>query len=411
MRVGYFINQYPAATHTFIRREIHAMEALGVSTFRYALRPGEHRSVDPEDETEEKLTKHILKAGVGKILRCFILMMLTRPASSSRAIREALQIGWRSDRGILRHLMYVVEASVLASWCRRDAIQHVHAHFGTNSATIALLAMHFSGIPYSFTVHGPEEFEKAELLSLDRKLNRAVFAVCVSSFGRSQLMRWCPASYWNKIAVVHCGVDNIFLDNFAPPPSIAPRFVCVGRLDAPKGQAILVEAARRLHESGISFEIVLVGDGPSRKHIEDAVRRAGLQDLIHLIGWASGARVKEEMLAARALVLPSFAEGLPVVIMEAMALARPVISTYVAGIPELVKNEKTGWLVPASDDIALADAMRAALEAPFVQLAAMGVAGRDLVRESYDSVKEAGKLKGLFAATIQAGGAPGAATT
>src|ERR1700674_1193768 len=145
MRVGYFINQYPAVTHSFIRREIRAMEALGVVTFRYALRLGAHKSVDPEDELEAKLTRHVLRAGIGEIARCCAISMLTRPAAWGRALREAVEIGWRSDRGILRHLIYVAEAAVLASWCLRDRVEHVHAHFGTNSAAIAMLARHFSG--------------------------------------------------------------------------------------------------------------------------------------------------------------------------------------------------------------------------------------------------------------------------
>ena len=215
---------------------------------------------------------------------------------------------------------------------------------------------------YSFTCHGPEEFEKAELLSLDVKLARAAFAVCISYFGRSQLMRWTPIHQWQKIAIVRCGVDPLFFNSPVLPSPVAPRLVCVGRLDAAKGQLLLIKAARRLLDAGVALEIVIVGDGPSRSHIQDAILCNGLQDTVRLIGWASGARVREEISAARALVLPSFAEGLPVVIMEAMALGRPVISTYVAGIPELIEFGKNGWLVPAGDDIALGEAMRSALE-------------------------------------------------
>jgi glycosyltransferase involved in cell wall biosynthesis len=292
--------------------------------------------------------------------------------------------------------MYVVEAAVLASWCRRDSVEHVHAHFGTNSATIAMLASRFSRIPFSFTAHGADEFEKAQLLSLDVKVERAAFAVCVSSFGRSQLMRWSRPDQWRKIEVVHCGVDRLFLDDPMQLPPSVPRLVCVGRLDAWKGQIVLLGAARRLRDEGIPYEIVLVGDGPFRKHVEDAVRAAGLENSITITGWASGARVKKEILAARALILPSFYEGLPVVIMEAMALGRPVISTYVGGIPELVEPGKTGWLVPAGDEIALAEAMRVALQATADQLATLGAAGRLRVIERHDSVKEAAKLKRLI---------------
>ena len=161
-----------------------------------------------------------------------------------------------------------------------------------------------------------------------------------------------------------------------------------------------MEAAQRLHDLGVPCEIVLVGDGPFRERVENAIRRAGLQNAITVIGWASGERVKAEIMAARALVLPSFSENLPVVIMEAMALGRPVISTYVAGIPELVEPGATGWLAPAGDEIALADAMRGILEAPVGQLANMGAAGRLRVIERHDSAKEAGKLKKLFEESI-----------
>ncbi|MGA7539745.1 MAG: glycosyltransferase family 4 protein [Steroidobacteraceae bacterium] len=408
MRIGYFINQYPAATHTFIRREIRGMEASGAIIFRYALGDGGHnfKSVDPEDEIEAKLTRHILRTGIGEIAWRCAISMLTQPVAWGRALREAIAIGWRSDRGILRHLIYVAEAVVLASWCRRDGIEHVHAHFGTNSAAIAMFARHFSGIPYSFTAHGADEFEKAPLQSLDVKLEHAAFAVCVSSFGKSQLMRWSHPDQWRKIEVVHCGVDHLFLDSTVQRLPAAPRFVCVGRIDAWKGQLILVQAARRLREAGVACEIVLVGDGPFRSRVEEEISLAGLEGVITVLGWVSGPRVKEELLAARALVLPSFYEGLPTVIMEAMALGRPVISTYVGGIPELVENGKTGWLVPAGDEVALSQAMRPALEATVNELETMGNAGRARVAASHDSMKEARKLLTLIERTADPGSAP-----
>jgi colanic acid/amylovoran biosynthesis glycosyltransferase len=407
MRVGYFINQYPAATHTFIRREIRAMEDLGVVTFRYALADGgrDGNSVDPEDALEAKLTRHILRAGLGEIAWRCAFSMLTRPIAWGRALREAIEIGWRSDRGVLRHLMYVAEAAVLASWCLRDGVEHVHAHFGTNSTAIAMLARHFSGIPYSFTAHGADEFEKAELQALDVKLERAAFTACVSSFGKSQLMRWSHPDQWRKIEVIHCGVDHLFLDSSVQRLPVAPRLVCVGRIDAWKGQLVLVRAARRLREAGVACEIVLVGDGPFRSRVEKEISLAGLEGAITVLGWVSGPRVKEELLTARALVLPSFYEGLPTVIMEAMALSRPVISTYVGGIPELVEDGKTGWLVPAGDEIALSQAMRAALEATVDQLETMGSAGRARVAESHDSTKEARKLLTLIERTAGTGSA------
>jgi glycosyltransferase involved in cell wall biosynthesis len=395
MRVAYFTNQYPATPHTFIRREIRAMEALGLTVFRYALRSSP-QLVDGEDRLEAKRTRYILKAGPGELLRCFLTTLFKQPAAAIGTLRHAARMGWRSDRGLLRHLAYAAEAVVLADWCRRDAIAHLHTHFGTNPAAVAMLAHELSGIPYSFTAHGSEEFEKAPLLSLDAKLEHAAFAVCVSSFGRSQLMRWSPPEQWSKIAVVRCGVDSGFLEVPVEAPSPTPRFVCVGRLGEHKAQLVLVGAARRLREAGLSCEIVLAGDGPMRPRVEAAIRQFGLEGQISITGWVSGERVKAEILAARALVLPSFSENMPVVIMEAMALGRPVISTYIAGIPELVVHGQTGWLVPSSDEAALAEAMREALTASVGQLAAMGAAGRARIVENHDVLKEAKKLKSLF---------------
>jgi colanic acid/amylovoran biosynthesis glycosyltransferase len=395
MRIAYFTNQYPAVSHTFVRREICAVESLGVTVLRYALRPG-HNLVDPEDQKEKTQTRYILGAGAGELVRSCAAALLTRPLALIRTTVLAIKIGWRSDRGILRHLGYMVEAAVLAQWCRRDAIQHVHAHFGTNSAAIAMLASQLSGIPYSFTAHGPDEFERATLLSLDVKLEHAAFVVCVSQFGRSQYMRWTRPDLWQKIVVVHCGLDRSFFDGQLHPPSAASRFICVGRLSEQKAQVVLVAAVRRLRDEGIHCEVVLAGDGPMRNRLENQIREAGLESQVTITGWLSGDRVKAEILAARALILPSFAENMPVVIMEALALGRPVISTYIAGIPELVKPQESGWLVPAGDEIALAKVIRGVLDSSVERLATMGALGRVHVVEQHDSLKEAIKLKSLF---------------
>jgi glycosyltransferase involved in cell wall biosynthesis len=396
MRVAYFTNQYPAVSHTFIRREIRALESLGVTVIRYALWTSADNLVHSEDQLELKQTRYVLKAGVLEILKSLLAALGARPLATMRMVLTAMRMGWKSDRGLLRHMAFAIEATVLARWSRQDKVGHLHAHFGTNSAAIAMLAGQLSGVPYSFTAHGSEEFEKAILLSIEEKLRRAAFAVCVSSFGRSQFMRWSSPNQWNKIALVHCGLDSKFFDaDVVPPPSI-PRLVCVGRLGEHKAQLILVEAVRRLRDDGVDCEVRLVGDGPMRPQVEAAIKQYGLAQQISVTGWVSGECVKAEMIAARAMVLPSFSENMPVVIMEAMALCRPVVSTYIAGIPELVMPGKTGWLVPSSDDIALAEALREVLSAPVEKLAAMGAAGRAHVAEHHDALKEAGKLKLLF---------------
>ena len=400
MQIAYFTNQYPAVSHTFIRREILALEKLGLAITRYALRPAPEDLVDPVDKTEERKTKLVLRAGAAAIFRCFVVTIFKQPFKLAQVFRLAAKMGWHSDRGILRHFAYAVEATVLASWCRRDGIDHLHAHFGTNPAAVAMFASQLSGIPYSFTAHGSEEFEKAPLLSLDEKLKRSTFAVCVSSFGKSQLMRWSSPDQWKKIEVIHSGVDASFLETPFQTPTSNPRFVCIGRFVSVKAHLILISALSQLRHMGIHCEIILVGDGPLRSLIEGAVRHAQLERQVIFAGWGTGDRVKAEILAARALVLPSFSENMPVVIMEAMALGRPVISTYIAGIPELVQPGQTGWLVPASDQGALAEAMRQGLTASPAALERMGQEARRHVIEHHDSFKEATKLLQLFERSI-----------
>jgi glycosyltransferase involved in cell wall biosynthesis len=291
-----------------------------------------------------------------------------------------------AERPLPVHLIYLAEACRIVLWVRAADVEHLHAHFGTNSAEVAMLVHELGGPRWSFTAHGPEEFDKAPLIGLAEKVRHAAFVVAISSYGRSQLYRHVPPEHWQKVKVVPCGLDPTYHAGLSSPPPAARRLVCVGRLCEQKGQALLVEATRVLAERGASFELVLAGDGEMRETIEAQIANAGLGHRVHITGWISNAEVRNELLAARALVLPSFAEGLPVVIMEAMALRRPVISTYVAAIPELVLSGECGWLVPAGDVEALAVAMEACLDAPVDVLARMGEAAhtRVLARHNVD---------------------------
>jgi glycosyltransferase involved in cell wall biosynthesis len=262
------------------------------------------------------------------------------------------------------------------------------------------------GQSWSFTVHGPEEFDRAAAIGLAKKIRRADFIVAVSSYGRSQLYRFAATADWPKIHVVHCGLDQSYFAVAAPPFPKEPRFVCVGRLCEQKGQLILVEAAHRLAANGTIFELVFAGDGELRDEIEASIARYKLRDRIRITGWIDGERVQQEIIAARALVLPSFAEGLPIALMEAMALRRPVISTFVAGIPELVMPGKHGWLVPAGDVEGLTRAMRACLDEPTERLARMGEAAHQQAFDRHDISKETAKLAALFKDCIMTNRSP-----
>jgi glycosyltransferase involved in cell wall biosynthesis len=401
MTIAYLVNQYPKVSHSFIRREIAGIEACGIQVARFSIRSCGSELVDEEDKRELEKTRFVL--GIGKVGLLFALLRvaITRPIRFLSALWLMLQVGRKSERGVLRHLAYLAEACVLLGWFSELGIAHVHAHFGTNSTTVAMLCRALGGPPYSFTVHGPEEFDKAEALALTEKIKRAAFVVAISSFGKSQLYRWCEHEQWSKIQVIHCGVDDMFLTQAPIPVPDQPRLVCVGRLCEQKGHLLLLEAAGQLVAEGLSFMLVLVGDGPLRTEIETMITRLGLQDHVEITGWASNSEVHQHILASRAMVLPSFAEGLPVVVMEALALSRPVISTYVAGIPELVEPEICGWLVPPGSVEALTNAMRTALQLPVEKLEQMGRVGAFRVAQQHDAAIEASILAALFRSNIE----------
>jgi colanic acid/amylovoran biosynthesis glycosyltransferase len=279
--------------------------------------------------------------------------------------------------------------------------RHLHAHFATNSTEVAMLAHALGGPPYSFTVHGTGEFDKIQQLGINEKVSRAAFVVAICSHGRSQLFRALDHALWAKVQLVHCGLEPAF-HNVAPtPPPLTPRLVCVGRLCKEKGQLLLIEAAYQLAQEGIQFELVLAGDGEMRGVLESLLSRYGLSKQIRITGWISSDQVRSEILAAQALVLPSFSEGLPIVIMEAMALRRPVLTTYVGGIPELVQHGKNGWLFPAGSVDALAAAMRECFAATQPGLEAMGAAAHERVLASHSIDAEVSKLAHLYKTTLE----------
>jgi glycosyltransferase involved in cell wall biosynthesis len=263
-----------------------------------------------------------------------------------------------------------------------------------------MLCRVLGGPPYSFTCHGPEEFDSPRQLALGEKVRRSAFTVAISNFGRSQLYRWTNLSDWPKVHVVRCIVDSAFLNGDAAVVEQKPepgRLVSIGRLSEQKGFGVLMEAAAILRRQGVPFTLTILGDGELRPELEAAIARNDLKDAVILAGWAEAARVREEICRARALVMASFAEGLPVVMMEALALRRPVIATHVAGIPELVEPGVNGWLVPAGSPEALAEAMKAALTASDEELEKMGAVGAGRVGRMHRGEIEAGKLAELFA--------------
>jgi glycosyltransferase involved in cell wall biosynthesis len=395
MRLAYFVNQYPAVSHTFIRRELEALEAMGLQVERFALYAQEGHLVDPKDRQELERVHFLLRRNALVFLRDTLLTFLRSPPRFLRTLGLALRQGYGSKSGWLRHLAYLLEACTLQRWLRQLEVSHVHAHFGTNGAQVAMMSRLLGGPAYSFTVHGPEEFDDAPIIALKDKIRHASFVVAISSFGRSQLYRLCQHSHWPRIHVVRCGIPQDYGVMANDADAAGRRLVCVGRLCEQKGQLLLIEAAHRLLRRGIDFEVVLVGDGPMRAELESLIDRYGLSQRVQITGWCSGDEVRQQLLSARALVLPSFAEGLPVVLMEAMAMRRPVITTFIAGIPELVDSD-CGWLIPAGSVDHLTEVLMEALRTPGERIREMGRRGAEKVRQHHDVNQEASRLAELF---------------
>jgi glycosyltransferase involved in cell wall biosynthesis len=402
VRVGYLVNRYPTASHSFIRREIHAVEATGTEVVRFSIRAvGASEVPDRRDRAEQLQTEALLQMGVSRLMFQAVRVVVTRPIRSARALAVAFARNDRRLMSLIRRAAYFVEGAALAMRVRSHSIDHLHAHFGTNSAMVARLASILSGIPYSFTVHGPDEFDAPIQLDLKGKVADCAFCVVISSFGRSQLMRWSAYSDWSKIEVVRCGVDDSFLR--VPRPrgvSEVPHICTVARLSAQKGIPLLLEAVAVLKRAGQPCALTIVGEGEMRMEVERLIKSLELSDDVKLVGVASSDDVIKHLLESRAMVLPSFAEGLPVVIMESLALFRPVIASAIAGTPELV-NKDCGWLVSAGSVGELVEAIRAALSASPEDLDLMGEVGRARVSALHDSMVNGGQLNELFRKAVE----------
>jgi colanic acid/amylovoran biosynthesis glycosyltransferase len=405
LRIAYLTTEYPKVSHTFIRREIRALEARGHRVLRLAIRSGGPTLADAADREEAARTIACLELPKARFLAAFAAMTLTRPWSCLSALGMTWRMSRASDRGRLRHLAYLAEAAVLLRICEAQGIHHVHVHFGTNAAAVARLMRRLSRgrLTYSMTVHGPDEFDAPRGFALREKVADAEFVVAISDYCAAQIRRWSDPDHWRRIHVVRCTVGPEFFDHAAPVPSSSRTLLSIGRLSAQKGQLLLIEAMARLRDDGLDARLVLAGDGEMRGVIERAVADHGLVDRVLITGWVDEARVRRLLREARALVQPSFAEGLPVVMLEAMAMQRPVVATHIAGVPELVRPGENGWLVPAGNVGELMAAMRSALLDPAERLSRMGQRGAQRVRERHSTGTETLKLEALLHGATAAG--------
>jgi colanic acid/amylovoran biosynthesis glycosyltransferase len=360
-KIGYLVSRYPAPSHTFIRREVEALRRRGLEIETFSIRPPDAQDrLGPADVAERARTYYVLPARAGVMLTAQLWALL-RPVAYARTLRQAVRHRVPGVKAWLWALFYFVEAMTLARELERRRVRHLHNHFANAGAIVGMLACEYSGIEWSLTLHGISEFDYPAGPLLPDKLGKARFAACVSSFGMAQAMRMTGPEIWPKLLIVRCGLDLAALPAPARRDGGPLRVICVGRLSAEKGHIGLVQAFAEVVARGPAAELRLIGDGPERPRIEAAIAASGLGDRCTLLGQLSERETLAEVAQADLLVSASFMEGLPVVLMEALALNVAVVAPRVAGVPELVEDGVTGLLFTPADWKGLAACLARAL--------------------------------------------------
>jgi len=405
VRIAYFCSAYPAVSHTFILREVEALRRLGLQISTFSIRrTSEDQLLAETDRAAAETTTTILPFR-RRQLGAHARLLLRAPRAYLASLRGALRLAPPGVRGRLWQLFYFAEAVVLWGACRKQGIRHIHVHLANAAADIALLASRIGSAveparpwSWSFTMHGPTEFHDLRHFRLAEKVESASFVVCISDFARSQLMSVTDPGRWDRLHVVHVGipVDQFTRARDRNGAGRSPVILYIGRLVPEKGQTVLLEAVARLTERRIEVELQLAGDGVLRPELERTAARLGIADRVSFLGAVGQEELRELYEGASIFCLPSFAEGVPVVLMEAMAMGLPVVTTRIAGIPELVEHQRSGILVAPGRADELTDSLAGLLEEPGLRQS-LGANGRRMVAAEFDSEGSASQLRTLFA--------------
>jgi glycosyltransferase involved in cell wall biosynthesis len=401
MRVAYVSAEYPKVSHTFIWREVEALRRRGVTVDTYTIRRTPPEGLLTEaDRAADAQTWAVLPTTARHLLGAHARCLVRNPGRYLATLGLSLSLSAPGVRNRVWQAFYFAEAALLACELRRRGTDHVHAHFVNVASWVALLASELCGgsPAWSFTMHGPLEFDEVTLHGLPAKIERAEFVACISDFARAQLMRLTSPERWGGLHVVRCGLEASAVTSRKPASGVASmEILTVGRLAPMKGFSVLLDAMAELGRAGVAARLVVVGDGPERPKLEAQTRQLELGSRVHFAGALGTPEVAACLAAADVFCLPSFAEGVPVVLMEAMQAGLPVVATRVMGIPELVDEELSGLLVPPGRSEPLAAALaRLAGDAPLRQR--LGAAGAQTVRERFDVDDSAARLTELFAA-------------
>ncbi|MBW4420225.1 MAG: glycosyltransferase family 4 protein [Myxacorys californica WJT36-NPBG1] len=400
MRIAYLTGEYPRATDTFIQREVAGLRKLGVEVFTFAVRrPGDEHMVGDEQKAERDRTFYLLPPKLPKLVGSHLKLFLSSPRRYLRSLKLAWSTQQPGLKGLLYQLFYFLEAGILADQIRVQHIQHLHNHLATSSGTVALLAAELGAFTYSFTLHGPYIFFEPYQWRLDEKIKRSLFVCCISHYCRSQGMIFAPAEKWNRMHIVHCGIDPALFE-VVSHIGTGKRLLYVGRLAVVKGLPILLESLAKLKSAHADLALTVVGDGPDRVQLEQMTQELGLSEHVRFVGYQSQSEVRQHMQQTDIFVMSSFAEGVPVVLMEAMAAGVPVIATRIAGVGELVEDGVSGYLVPPGDTESLGDRIEALMTDTEAR-SRFGKAGREKVEQEFNIHLEVARLHQILIYAVQ----------
>jgi glycosyltransferase involved in cell wall biosynthesis len=396
--IAYLTGDYPKVSHTFILREVEAVRAVGVPVITCSIRqPPAAEFKGQEEQRARAETFYVIAAAKNpaRLLAAHGRAFRRSPGNWVKTLALAIRMRSPGLKALIWQLFYFLEAGILADHLRRNNVRHLHNHFGNSSCSVAVLAAELAGIPFSFTEHGPAIFFEVDRWSLPEKITRAAFVVAITHFCRSQLMLFSKPEHWPKITIVHCGVMP---GNYRREPGgTGKRVAFVGRLDPVKGALLLIEAMATVLKSHPDATLTLAGDGPTRAGAEARAKALGIEASVHFAGFMTQGQVADLLANSDMLVLPSFAEGLPVVYMEALASRIPVVASRVAGVQELVEDGVTGYAIPPGDVVTLTDRMVRLMDDP-ASARAMGEAGRKAVEVGFDVHHEGAWLAEIFKA-------------
>ncbi|NLD35719.1 MAG: glycosyltransferase family 4 protein [Desulfatiglans sp.] len=394
--LAYLASEYPAISHTFIFREVQELRKSGLDIKTASIRRPEMLiKMTDEEKIDAENTLYIKNRTKINILLDHLKLLIKSPSGYYSMLTNTCQFSRKGHFGLLKTIGYFIEAGILANWALNHSVDHIHVHFANPAATVAMIAACYGTLTFSLSIHGPDIFYNIDNNLIVDKITRASKVRCISHFCKSQLIKIVPYNFWNKFFIIRCGVDISKFTPAQPCNNKVPNILCVGRLVPAKGQHILIEACAFLKKRGINFILTFIGDGPDRVSLESLARDLNVNDSTTFTGALGQDLVKIYYDNADMFVLPSFAEGVPVVLMEAMAKEIPCITTRITGIPELINDNEDGLLVAPSDSVTLADKIELLLKDRQLQ-EKIGTNARKKVSTMYDLEKNCKQMAEFF---------------